>query len=157
MIIYITIGISISYISWIVGMILNGILLKTEYYEKLSNLNFIKSKNLNNYIGIKYFKWFVKNTFFKFLNQKIKLKNIKTDLADIRKEMTLAEISHLIGFLFVTTIALYKSLSENLLFGFVIMLINILMNLYPSLLQQENKRRIDKLMKRQLKTVSNIE
>lgn len=138
-------------------MILNGILLKTEYYKKLSNLNLIKSKNLNNYIGIKYFKWFVKNTFFKFLNQKIKLKNIKTDLADIRKEMTLAEISHLIGFLFVTTIALYKSLSENLLFGFVIMLINILMNLYPSLLQQENKRRIDKLMKRQLKTVSNIE
>jgi len=29
------------------------------------------------------------------------------------------------------------------------------MNLYPSLLQQVNKRRIDKLIKRQVKTVAN--
>jgi len=31
------------------------------------------------------------------------------------------------------------------------MIPNILMNLYPSLLQQENKRRIDRLIKRQIK------
>ena len=32
------------------------------------------------------------------------------------------------------------------------MIVNILMNLYPSLLQQENKRRIDPIIKRQEKT-----
>ena len=70
--------------------------------------------------------------------------------------MTLAEISHLIGFVFVTFFAVYKSLTNNLLFGLIIMAVNTLMNLYPSLLQQENKRRIDKLIKRQIKTVTPV-
>ena len=150
-----TFGISISFISWIVGMIINSVLVKTEYYKKISNLNFIVSKTLNKNIGIEHFKWIIKNTFFKFFNQKITLKNKKTELSEIRKEMTIAEISHLIGFIFVTVIALYKSISHNYLFGLTIMIVNILMNLYPSLLQQENKRRIDKLIKRQVKTVAN--
>ncbi|MBX7227917.1 MAG: hypothetical protein K1X55_17925, partial [Chitinophagales bacterium] len=68
------------------------------------------------------------------------------ELADIRKEMTLSEISHLIGVVFVTFFAAYKGFSKCFLFGFFVMLVNVLMNLYPSLLQQENKRRIDKLM-----------
>ncbi|WP_291865132.1 hypothetical protein [Maribacter sp.] len=131
--------------------------MKTEYYKKLSNLNFIESKTLNKNIGLKYFKWIVSNTFFKFFNQKIKLKNKKTKLTEIRREMTIAEISHLIGFIFVTFIAVYKSLSHHYLFGLTIMIVNILMNLYPSLLQQENKRRIDPLIKRQVKNVGNKE
>ncbi|AFU69495.1 hypothetical protein P700755_002768 [Psychroflexus torquis ATCC 700755] len=148
-------GISISLISWIVGMVLNGILVKTEYYKKLSNLNFIESKALNKNIGIGYFKWIVKNTFFKFFNQKIKLENRKVDLTEIRNEMTLSEISHLIGFIFVTVFAIYKSFTLSLVFGLTMMIPNIYMNLYPSLLQQENKRRINKLMKRNIKTEAN--
>ena len=155
MIKYITFGIAISVISWVVGMILNGMLVKTEYYKNLSNLNLIKSKTLNKNIGMAYFKWIVINTFFKFFNQNIKLKNPKPDLAEIRKEMTLSEISHLIGFIFVTFFAIYKSFADNILFGLTIMMVNILMNLYPSLLQQENKRRIDMLMNRSIKTVDN--
>lgn len=153
MINYLTFGVSISFISWLVGMIINSILLKTKYYKELSNLNFIESKTLNKNIGIEHFKWIIKNTFFKFFNQKIKLKNKKTELTDIRREMTIAEISHLIGFIFVTFFAIYKSISNNYIFGLIIMIVNILMNLYPSLLQQKNKRRIDKLIKRQEKTI----
>ncbi len=155
MIKYLTFGISISVISWIVGLVLNSILVKTEYYKKISNLNFIESKTLNKKIGIEYFKWIVKNTFFKFFNNKIKFENKKTELTEVRREMTISEISHLIGFIFVTFIAIYKSISNNYLFGLTIMVVNILMNLYPSLLQQENKRRIDKLSKRQVKTGAN--
>ena len=153
MIKYLTFAIAISFISWIVGMILNSILLKTEYYKKLSNLNFVRNKTLNKYIGIEQFKWIVKNTFFKFFNQKIKLKGKKVKLTDIRKEMTVAEISHLIGFIFVVFFAFYKTFTHNYLFGLIIMIANVFLNLYPSLLQQENKRRIDKLIKRQIKTV----
>ena len=149
MIKYLTFGVSIAFISWMVGMILNSILMKTDYYEKLSNLNFIRSKTLNKILGIEYFKWIVKNTFFKFFNQKLKLKNKKAELVDLRKEMTLAEISHLIGFVFVTFFAIFKTISVSYLFGLIIMVVNILMNLYPSLLQQENKRRIDHLIRRQ--------
>ncbi len=142
-------GISMSFISWMVGMILNSFLVKTGYYKRLSNLNFIASKTWNKRIGIKYFRWIVKNTFFKFFNQKIKVENKKVDWAELRNEMTLSEISHLIGFVFVTGFAIHKSFMVSIVFGLIMMIPNILMNLYPSLLQQENKRRIDTLLKRQ--------
>lgn len=151
MIDYLVFGVSISFISWLVGIILNGILSKTAYFEKLSYLNFIPSKTLNKRIGIPYFKWVVKNTFFKFFNQKIRLER-KTDLIEIRKEMTLAETSHLIAFAFVMVFAVHYSVKVNLVFGLVITAVNVLMNLYPSLLQQENKRRIDLLIEKRSKS-----
>lgn len=137
-----------SFISWIVGMILNAILMKTTYYDKLSNLNFIRNKALSKKIGMKPFKWIVRNTFFKFFNQKIKLEDQNDDLNEIRKEMTYSEISHLIGFAFVTIFAIYKTFSVGIIFGLTMMIPNTLMNLYPSLLQQENKRRIDSILRR---------
>lgn len=62
--------------------------------------------------------------------------------------MTISEIDHLIGFVFVTIFALVKFYYLDFLFGLTIMMVNILMNLYPSLLQQQNKRRIDRSIKR---------
>ena len=150
-----TFGLSMSFISWIIGMILNGILEKTKYYKNISNLNFIKNKTLQKSIGMKYFKWIVKNTFFKVFNPKIKLDNKNNDLTTLRHEMTLSEISHIIGFIFVLIVAIYKSATSGLIFGLTMMIPNILMNLYPSLLQQENKRRIDKLLHRKTRIISN--
>jgi ABC-type protease/lipase transport system fused ATPase/permease subunit len=120
------------------------------YSNKLSNLNFIKSKMLNKYFGVDIVRWIVKNTPFKYFNQKLKLRNKieKTDLHELRKEMTSSEIDHLIGFVFVTIFALMKFYKTEWLFGLTIMIVNILMNLHPSLLQQQNKRRIDKVIKK---------
>ena len=144
-----TFGTSLSVVSWMIGIICNGVFGKTELYKKLSNLNFIESKSLNKNIGMEYFKWFVKNSFFKFLNQKIKLENKNNDFKNIRNEMTLAEISHLVGFIFVALFAIYFSFRVSLTYGLSIMIPNVFLNLYPSLLQQENKRRLDKLINRQ--------
>ncbi len=144
-----TFGTSISVISWMIGIIFNAVFGKTEFYKKLSNLNFIESKSLNKNIGMGYFKWIVKNTFFKFFNQKIKLENKNIDLKNIRNEMTLAEISHLIGFIFVAIFAIYYSFRVSLAYGLAIIIPNTFLNLYPSLLQQQNKRKIDKLITRQ--------
>lgn len=146
---YITFGISISFISWLIGMIFNQLLLKTSYYKELTNLNFIESKTINKWIGLREFQWIVKNTFFKFFNQKIKIDSRKADLTEIRMEMSIAEISHLIAFIFVMLVAVIQWLAVGFLFAVVIMFFNVLLNLYPSLLQQENKRRIDQLIRRQ--------
>lgn len=148
---YLSFSIAITFISFIVGLAINAFLKKTEIYNNnLSNLNFIKSEKLNKWIGVGIIKWIVKNTPFKYLNQKIKLRNKieKADLHALRKEMTSSEIDHLIGFAFVTIFALVKFYKTEFLFGLTIMMVNILMNLYPSLLQQQNKRRIDKLVKK---------
>lgn len=133
-----------------VGILFSEVLRKTKYYKSLSNLNFLKNKALNKRIGLGVFKWIVKNTFFKYLNQKLKLKKKVeiTELDELRKEMTYAEINHLIGFSFSTIFALIKFSNGEYLFGLTIMIVNILLNLYPSLLQQENKRRIDIYIKR---------
>lgn len=146
---YLVFSISISFISWIVGMIINWGLMKTVIYEKLSRLDFIVNKGVNKKLGLPYFKWIVKNTPFKFFNPNLKLKaKIQhTDLVKLREEMTFSEISHLAGFVFVAVFALAKLIDGQYLFTLIIMLVNTPMNLYPSLLQQENKRRIDRLIK----------
>ncbi|BDD11716.1 hypothetical protein FUAX_41480 (plasmid) [Fulvitalea axinellae] len=146
---YLFLGFSISLGSWIFGMLFNAIFMKTKYYDRFSNLNFIRSRSLNKIMGIEYFRWIIKNSFFRFFNQKIKLENKSVDLNEIRKEMTIAEVSHLIAFLLVSVFAVYKSLSDGVMAGMLISVGNVLLNLYPSLLQQENKRRLDRLIKRQ--------
>lgn len=148
---YLSLSIAIVFFSFIVGMIIYEALKKSKFFSNnLQNLNFIKSNQLNKIIGIGVIKWIVKNTFFKFFNQKLKLKSKveKTDLNKLRNEMTKSEIEHLIGFVFVTIFALVKFYTVSMLFASIMMIVNILMNLYPSLLQQMNKRRIDELIKK---------
>jgi hypothetical protein len=96
------------------------------------------------------FKWVVKKTFFKYFNPKLKLKGKAEilELKELRKEMTFAELNHLVGFCFVSIFVFVKFVDGLYLFGFIMMLVNILLNLYPSLLQQQNKSRIDKFIKR---------
>jgi ABC-type amino acid transport system permease subunit len=148
---YLSFSIAITFISFIVGMAVNVLWKNTPFYHnKLSNLNFIESKILNKYLGVDIIKWIVKNTPLKYFNQKLRLRNKieKTDLHELRKEMTSSEIDHLIGFVFVAIFALMKFYKTEWLFGLTIMIVNILMNLHPSLLQQQNKRRIDTLIKK---------
>lgn len=145
-------SISIIFLSFIIGMIIHAVLKKTEFYNKrLSNLDFVENEKLNKYIGVEIIKWIVKNTPFKYFNQTIKIKGKieKTGLIRLREDMTSSEISHLIGFAFVLIVALVIFFKTKFFLGMVIILtVNILMNLYPSLLQQQNKRRIDKLLKK---------
>lgn len=145
---YFTFSVSITIISWIVGMIITAILARTPSYKNLSSLNFIPGARANKLIGIDAFRWIVKNTFFRFFNPKLKIKGrIETaQMLELRKEMTFSEISHFAGFGFVAVFAVVKFINAELLFGLIMMLVNVLMNLYPSLLQQENKRRIDKFV-----------
>ncbi|MFD2522986.1 glycosyl-4,4'-diaponeurosporenoate acyltransferase CrtO family protein [Emticicia soli] len=147
---YFTFSVSITIISWIVGMIVTAILARTPSYKNLSSLNFIPGASANKLIGIDAFRWIVKNTFFRFFNPKLKIKGrIETaQMLELRKEMTFSEISHFAGFGFVAVFAVVKFINAEFLFGMIMMLINVLMNLYPSLLQQENKRRIDKFLMR---------
>lgn len=144
-----TFSISIAFISWIVGMIITVLARKSNYYNnKLSNLNFIRSEKLNSIIGVGVIKWIVKNTFFKFFNQKLKVNrkiNI-SDLRTLRKEMTKSETDHIFAFLMVMIFVVIKISNREYLFALTILIVNLLMNLYPSLLQQQNKRRIDKLI-----------
>lgn len=146
---YLSFGISLVFISFIIGMIITALIRKTEIYNKtFSNLNFIKDDAVNSIIGVGIIKWIVKNTFVKFLNPKLKIEkklNV-SNLSVLRSEMTKAEIDHLFAFIFVLIFVFLKLYKQEYLFALVILLVNVLMNLYPSLIQQQNKRRLDKLI-----------
>ena len=148
---YICFSISIAFMSFIIGMIMTSLIRKIDFYaHKLSHLNFVKNETTNKIMGVGVVKWIVKNTFFKFFNQNLKIHrrvNL-TDLRNIRNEMTKSEIDHLFAFVAVIIFVIVKIFNQEYLFAFIIFMVNIIMNLYPSLLQQQNKRRIDKLIAR---------
>lgn len=146
---YLFFSISLTFLSWIIAMLTSPIMVKSKFHQEyLSNLNFIKSDVINKIIGIGIIKWIVINTFFKNFNPKLKLNGeiSFSNLNLLRKEMTKSEIDHLIGFAYIMIFVFIKIFSQEYLFGLVMLVINILMNLYPSLLQQHNKRRIDRLI-----------
>lgn len=146
---YFSFSVSVVFMSFIVGMILTALVKKTSFYQKtLANLNFLENENLNNVVGVGFVKWMVKNTFFKFLNPNLKVEgkiNI-SQLISIRNQMTKAEIDHLFAFFFVAIFVVFKFYKHEYVFASIILAVNILMNLCPTLLQQQNKRRIDNLI-----------
>lgn len=128
---------------------MTALIRNTNFYKtRLSNLNFIKSDFINRIIGVGMVKWIVKNTFFKYLNPKLKFdkKTSISEIKTIRNDMTKSEIDHLFAFLFVLIFMFVAIYNQKKLSAFIILLINIFMNLHPFLLQQQNKRRIDKLL-----------
>ncbi|WP_307532469.1 hypothetical protein [Pedobacter sp. W3I1] len=128
-------------------MIITALLSKTDFYRKrLSGLNFMKDEKVNDMLGLKPFKWIIMHSFFKFFNPKLSIKKriLASELGAYRSEMTTAELNHLFAFIFMGIFIFIKIFQGLYLFAMVMLLINILMNLYPSLLQQQNKRRIDR-------------
>lgn len=149
MIKYFTFSLSIAIISWIVGIITNAILAKTTFYQKkLSSLSFIQNEKVNQWLGLTPFKWIITHSFFKFLNPKLSIKKriLAKELGEYRLEMTTAELNHLFAFAFMTIFIFVKIFQGLYLFALIMLLVNLLMNLYPSLLQQQNKRRIDRYL-----------
>lgn len=146
---YFIFSFSIAVISWIIGM---GITLlvwrKGNHQQRLSNLNFIKSEKVNRLIGLNFYKWIIIHSFFKYFNPKLSIpkKIMKSELREYRSEMTKSELDHLSAFLFVGIVILIKIFYGFYLFASVMLLVNIILNLYPSLLQQYNRRRIDRYL-----------
>ena len=119
------------------------------FYSKISEFNFIKKETTYKVIGMNFFKWMVRNTFFKYFNQKLKFNNRPSisQLQEIRKEMTYSEISHYIAFIFILIVLVIIFWSGQVSYAIILFVFNIIFNLYPSLLQQQNKKRIDRILK----------
>ncbi|WP_129715137.1 hypothetical protein [Pedobacter sp. SYP-B3415] len=149
MIKYLIFSISIAFISWIVGMILNALVTKTAFYQKnLLSLNFIKNERINGRLGLEPFKWLIMHSFFKYFNPKLSVKKriLPGELGAYRAQMTLAELNHLFAFAFMLLFVAFRLFQGLYLFALVLLFVNVLMNMYPTLLQQQNKRRIDRYM-----------
>lgn len=141
-------GTFVSVVSWTVGIIGISLLAKSVSYQRFQHLNFIPGSDVNRYLGIWLFRWIVRDTPLRFFNQDVRLRQGRADLHRIRDAMTRAEVSHLMGFGFVALLAVGMGFARSWMFAALMMLPNIVLNLYPALLQQENKRRIDRMLTR---------
>lgn len=149
---YLPFALSLGFLSWMLGLIVTGMIRNTIFYQRhLAHLNFIRSERLNRLLGIGVVRWAVKNTPLRIFNPKLAIKGLpdREGLALLRAEMTAAEVGHLVGFVAILPFAVWKFLQSGPAFGLTTLLVNILMNLYPSLLQQWNKRRLDRMLERQ--------
>lgn len=135
--------------SWIFGIMLNHLAEKTDWYPLISSQVFNKNEKIYRWVGLDIFKWVVINTPFRYFNQKIKIKSRPTidDIEQLRKDMIFSEISHLFGFLLILPFVIaLVTLYSNFLFGSILFIVNLAFNLYPSLLQQRNKQRVERYL-----------
>ena len=148
MILYFFASISIVFTSMVIGAIINGMIEKKAVYNYFSNLQFIKEDFVYKIIGIKCIKWLVYKTFWEKFNPNIRSKSKPRldELISLKHEMTKAEVSHLIAFVIVVLVS-FVVLKYILKFMLILNFINIVFNLYPALLQQMNKKRVDSLIK----------
>lgn len=145
-------GISLAFSFSIIGMLVNTAIRNKPFYRHLSNFNFIKSEKANRYFGILVFRTIVLKSFWRHFNPAIKIAEGRPNLQKlqaIRNEMTYAEISHLIAFICGLIMAVVMQITHFLYNALVpLLLFNVIFHIYPPLVQQYNKRRLDKVITR---------
>lgn len=140
---------SIVMISWLLGLLVVEKIKKIAFYRNFENLNFLGKESNYERIGIELFKWIVSKTLYNYLNKNIKFSKwpAQNELIGVREAMTGSEVGHLTAFIIVlilgVPITLYQGYS-NLIVPLILM--NIVLNLYPTLLQQYNKIKLDRII-----------
>lgn len=141
-------SISIAFGFSVIGLLINNMIKRQSYYEVVSNLNFVRNEKANSILGVRVLRYIIVNTFWGKFNPALTIKQgDKESLVRLRLEMTYAEISHLICFVLILLLLpvcyMLKIRPELIIPLFVC---NIIFHLYPALLQQYNKRRLDRLI-----------
>ena len=144
-------AISFTFSLSIVGLLVNNAIKGTLFYSKISNLNFIKSEAANRYLGVILFKKILIKSFWRYLNPTLKIagRPDRAKLIALRNEMTSAEIGHIVAFIstIIAVIIMHQMhfYQDSII---PILVCNIIFHVYPPLVQQYNKRRIDKVINR---------
>ncbi len=150
---------SIIMVSWLLGLLSTSYLKEQKYYYKLSSLKIFGNVRIYKAIGIELFKWSVTKTFYRHLNKNIKFNRRPSlnELVSVRNEMTNSEILHGVAFVLVLIIGVpFTVIQKGHNTVLPLLVFNIIFNLYPTLLQQYNKVKLDRLidkMNHQLTTI----
>lgn len=140
---------SIIMASWFLGLLTTEYLKKQHYYSALSHLYLFNSQKTYALIGIQVFKWMVTKTIYRYLNKNIKFSKrpVLRELTTVRSAMTDSEVLHGIAFILVALVGVPALIiQEGYELVFHLITLNIVLNLYPTLLQQYNKIKLDKVI-----------
>lgn len=140
--------IAVMFLSFIIGVIADLVLRRMPFYGLISaRYLFADSKTYEN-VGVERFQKFLLATPLRMFNTNIKLPK-KRDLQllkDIRKHIATAEVSHWVGFAVMGVSTVYAWTIYGPKVGIAFVFFNTVGNLYPCLLQQYNKKRLNQLI-----------
>ena len=109
--------------------------LPTNYYQKKA----IETEFLYTVLGIELFRRFLINSPFRRLNQRVYLKGRRDYIAIFLEETKRSETSHLIGLIIGIIFTGYFILQQNIMQFYFALFFNMLLNIYPILLQRFNR------------------
>ena len=138
------------FISWMVGHASTLLLRRVIPIDALLKVSFVGNEKLNKLIGVGSCKRVLANSFIRHFNRRLRLSVMKpnvSQLAELRESMTYAETVHLIGFAYVIGKVLMDIVTkqhQSMIIPLVVL--NVVVNLYPALVQQMNKRRVNCLI-----------
>lgn len=136
------------FLSYGFGALATALLRKSNWFKWFENHNYIGDQCTKR-LGILHLGWIIRKSFLGIFNKKLvysgKMNNRK--LKALKDEMTLSENSHLLAFISLQFLITYLFMIEIPMWQIIsYTLLNIIFNLYLVLLQQYNKRRIDRLL-----------
>ena len=120
----------------------------SSFFYCVKNFELTKKVEFYKLLKLDLFTFFVKNTFFRHCNTKIRItKRPNIDEIDkLLNEITISELCHFFGFIFVLLFQIAILISGFYVMFFSSILFNTIFNLYPILLQERNKLRLKNLL-----------
>ena len=138
------------FLSYTFGLVIDQGLRRTIDYSQISHLKLFQSPESYERLGILHFRRLLLRSRLT-MNPGLKdgIKSWEPDyLQGIRDHMTGAEIGHWAGAAFllcVTLVAVFRGISAEVIFGYLVL--NLVGNVYLSLLQQYNKTQLDRVLR----------
>ncbi len=137
------------FLSYGLGVLGTMIIKLIGIYEWFENHNYVED-NLTKRLGVLKLGWVIRNSFLGSFNQKLKYRGRVNHekLVQLKKDMTFAENNHLNAFILLQILVVFLAFKGIELWQIATYtVLNIIFNLYLVLLQQYNKRRIDRILK----------
>lgn len=137
--------IAMMFLSFLVGVIADSLLRRTAAYDWLSSRYLFANAKAYESLGVLWFRRFLLATPLRLFNPNIRFTK-KTDLESLKKvreHIASAEVGHWVGMVVMLGLMLVAWWLYGAKVGVGYLVLNILGNLYPCLLQQYNKRRLE--------------
>jgi hypothetical protein len=116
--------------------------LPNRYYRQKK----IESKRLYEWLGIRFFQYCLVNSFFRYLNPRVYLKNRGRHYLEIYFEETKqSETSHIFSGLVTAIVQVYFFVEGEWIAGISLTIFSIIFNLYPYMLQRYNRLALNRL------------
>ncbi|MAG93848.1 MAG: hypothetical protein CMJ48_08885 [Planctomycetaceae bacterium] len=141
----------VIFVSWMIGHAPALVLQRVLPINTRWQVNLVANAKLNTLLGVGVCKRVLARSFIQYFNRRLRIPCRRPELSElvkVRDAMTYAEIVHVVGFAYVVGIAVMNVINEEHQ-GMTtpICAVNVVANLYPALVQQMNKRRIDRAIR----------